>query len=93
MPEPPAPTDPAGNGPLSKRDAARAEEARLALDAVKRDSHLLGGSAMARAAEHFSGGDAPPDDPIEIWGRRIGRGLSLVFALYLVSWLFDWFTR
>jgi hypothetical protein len=79
--------------PESARDAERAEEARRALDAVKRDSHLLGSSAMARAADHFSGGDAPPGGRIEIWGRRIGRGLSLIFALYLVGWLLDWFAR
>lgn len=93
MPEESPPTPDGGRDVRSRREAERAEEARRALEAVKRDSHLLGGSAMARAAEHFSGGDAPPEDRIEVWGRRIGRVLSLVFALYLVSWLFDWFTR
>ena len=89
----PAPTNRPAAGSLSQADAERAEEARRALDAVQRDSHLLGGSAMARVAEHFSGGDAPEGDRIEVWGRRIGRILSLAFALYLVSWLYAWFTR
>lgn len=86
-------TPPPAGDARSRREAERAAEARRALDAVKRDSQFVGASAMARAAEHFSGGDAPPDDPIELWGRRIGRGLSLIFALYLASWLYEWFTR
>ena len=75
------------------REAARAAEAQAALDRVKRDSESLLGSSMGRAAEHFSGGDAPEGDKIELWGRRIGRVLSLAFALYLVTWLVDWFQR
>ncbi len=79
--------------PLSPRDAERAAEARRALDDVSRDSAPLGASAMARAAEHFSAKDAPEGDAIELWGRRIGRVLSLLFALYLVTWLVEWFSR
>ena len=40
-------------------------------------------SAMGRAARHFGGADAPPDDKAELWGRRIGRALSLVGVLVL----------
>lgn len=79
--------------PQSPQDAARTREAREALDRVKRESEAVGSSALARAVQHFGGKDAPPDDAIEIWGRRIGRGLSLVFALYLVTWLVDRFSR
>jgi ferric-dicitrate binding protein FerR (iron transport regulator) len=77
--------------PRSPRDAARAEEARRALAQVERETTTVGGSALARAVRHLGAADAPKDDPIEIWGRRIGRVLSLVFALYLVTWLVDWF--
>jgi hypothetical protein len=43
------------------------------------------GSTMKHAGAHFSGRDDPEDDAIEIWGKRIGRTLSLigVFALGL----------
>lgn len=69
------------------REAARAAEAQAALDRVKRDSESLLGSSMGRAAEHFSGGDAPEGDKIELWGRRIGRSLSLVGVVVLAWWL------
>jgi hypothetical protein len=79
------------------RAREREEEARIALDRVRRETEGVGGSAAARAAGrlrgHFSGADArgaEPDggtDPIEVWGRRIGRALSVVLAVALVWWL------
>ena len=69
------------------REAARAAEAKAALERVERDSESLLGSSMGRAADHFSGRDAPPDDRIELWGRRIGRSLSLVGVVLLAWWL------
>jgi hypothetical protein len=40
---------------------------------------------MQEQGEKLLGADAglppPSDDPIEVWGRRIGRGLSVVVAL------------
>jgi hypothetical protein len=68
---------------MSQSDNERAKEAREALDRVKRDEQGVLGSAMARAADHFAGKDAPPDDPAEIWGRRIGRSLSLIGVIVL----------
>jgi hypothetical protein len=79
--------------PQTPRDAARAEEARRALAAVERESGTVGASALARVVRHLGAADAPANDPIEVWGRRIGRVLSLLFALYLVTWLVDWFGR
>jgi hypothetical protein len=32
-------------------------------------------------------GAPPQNDPIEIWGRRIGRGLSVVIALAALWYL------
>jgi hypothetical protein len=46
-----------------------------------------------RLSDHFSGRDAVDDaqggvaDPIELWGRRIGRILSLVGVVVLGLWL------
>jgi len=69
------------------REAARAAEAKASLDRVKRDSETVLGSSMGRAAGHFAGRDAPEGDKIELWGRRIGRSLSLVGVVVLAWWL------
>ena len=75
----------------------REREAREALDRVRRDSESLGSSSLARAGrrvgDHFSGRDAVGEaegggtDPIEVWGRRVGRGLSVVGVVALSLWL------
>lgn len=69
------------------RESARAGEAQAALDRVKRDSESLLGSSMGRAADHFGAKDAPEGDPVELWGRRIGRSLSLLGVIVLAWWL------
>ena len=70
----------------------RERRAKSALDRVDRDAETLGGSGIARAGRrlgrHFSGGDAPVEadgaaDWAEVWGRRIGRSLSLVGVVVL----------
>ena len=47
-------------------------------------------SAMARrTASHFAGHDGVTErDPIELWGKRIGRGLSLVGFVALAIYLY-----
>jgi hypothetical protein len=72
-------------------------KSREALEGVRRDSETVGTSAMARAThrlqDHFGGRDAIGSaedggtDPIELWGRRIGRALSLVGVFVLALWL------
>jgi len=77
------------------KDDDRAREARAALERAARDSETVGSSALARGArrvgDHFAGRDAVGEggatDPIEVWGRRIGRGLSLVGVVLLAWWL------
>lgn len=73
------------------------EKSREILDRASRDSETLGSSSLARAGQrigrHFAGADAlgaAPDgrtDPAELWGRRIGRGLSVVLGIALTWWL------
>lgn len=73
------------------------QESREALERVKRDSETLGSSSLNRISrrmtDHFSGNDAVgraengETDPIEVWGRRIGRSLSVVGFVVLVYWL------
>jgi hypothetical protein len=73
------------------RDEAQRREAVETLERLRRPHDALGSSGLAatarRAAAHFSAADAP--DPIERWGRRIGRTLSLVgvigLAIYLIA--------
>ena len=74
----------------------REREAREALERVARESETIGSSSLARAGRrlggHFAGKDAIGDadggtDPIELWGRRIGRALSLVGVVVLTAWL------
>ncbi|MGL4729321.1 MAG: hypothetical protein ACRCWO_11250 [Bosea sp. (in: a-proteobacteria)] len=82
---------------MSNPDEDRAAEAKAALERVRRDSETLGGSTMARAAgdkakgwaDHFVAKDAVGQgeqgetDAAELWGRRIGRGLSLIGVIVL----------
>jgi hypothetical protein len=68
-------------------DDARKRESEEALARVKRDSETVFGSSLARAADHFAAKDAPPEDSAELWGRRIGRGLSLIGVIILAFWL------
>ncbi len=78
-------------------DDQRQREARAVLDRVARESEVVGSSGIARVGrrvgDHFSGRDAigtaedGGTDPIEVWGRRIGRGLSVVGFIVLALWL------
>ena len=70
----------------------REREAREALERVGRDSETIGGSSLARVGrrvgDHFGAKDAVGEadggtDPIELWGRRIGRALSLIGVVVL----------
>jgi hypothetical protein len=76
---------------------SREEEAREALERVVRDAETVGGSSMARIGrrlgDHFSARDAVGEeeggrtDPAELWGRRIGRALSVLGFIALSLWL------
>ncbi len=69
------------------RHEKAAERARRDLRRVHDESEVVGTSAMARAAKHFAAADAPANDPAEIWGRRIGRGLAALFVVFLLWYL------
>ena len=84
-----------------ERDEARRREALDALEKLRRDRAPLAGSGLAdaarRAARHFAAADAVgPDgarDPIELWGRRIGRVLSLLAVIALSIYLYLTYLR
>jgi hypothetical protein len=76
-----------------QREADRRDAIRN-LGSLEREGDLLGRSglrtATKRAADHFSAAEAKSqNDPIELWGRRIGRILGLIafvgLAIYLVA--------
>ena len=85
------------------KESERERESREALERVARDSEVLGTSALARTArrvgDHFAGADAKGEaedggtDPIEVWGRRIGRCLSLVLFIVLLVGLIQMFAE
>jgi len=58
----------------------RRREAEEALRRVKRDSETIGSSTLTRHEPVAT--DA--DDAIELWGKRIGRGLGGVAIVVLV---------
>ena len=82
-----------------ERDEEQRREALRTLDSL-RESDTFATSALARtarrAADHFTARDAMTDaitgdgsvDRIELWGRRIGRALSLIGFVALAVYLY-----
>jgi len=72
--------------PKSAQAAHDAEAARAREDLARLQGEAGGvfSSALARAAGHMAAQDADPADGVEVWGRRIGRGLSLIGVLVLI---------
>lgn len=68
------------------------QEALRAIDRVQAESETIVGSTFVRMADraqkHMSAADKNADDPVEIWGTRIGRAAGLIFAVGLVIYLF-----
>ncbi len=67
----------------SQNDRQRRQDAEETLRRVKRESESIGSSALARQAPAAPKSD-DEDDTIEIWGRRIGRGLGAIAVLILL---------
>lgn len=82
-----------------QREEEERREALRTLDSL-RDSDTFATSALARTArratDHFAARDTMNDairpdgsiDKIELWGRRIGRGLSLLGLVGLAVYLY-----
>ena len=82
-----------------QREEEQRREALRTLETL-RDSDTFVSSALARTArratDHFAARDAMKDavtedgsvDRIELWGRRIGRGLSLAAFIALAIYLY-----
>ena len=86
-----------------ERDEARRREALQTLQGLERGTPTFAGSSLShaarRAADHFAGkdavgaGEAGATDPVELWGRRIGRGLSLIGVIGLAVYLYLTYLR
>ena len=78
-----------------QREEEQRREALRTLETL-RDSDTFATSALARtarrASDHFAARDAVAADGsvdrIELWGRRIGRGLSLAGLVALAIYLY-----
>lgn len=64
-----------------ERDEARARAAREALTRVAGEGEVFASSGLAERGAPRVEADA---DAVEIWGKRIGRGLGLAFVVVLV---------
>ena len=82
--------------PPHERDEAQRREALASLRTLgERESFVS--SALARTArragDHFAAKDATGEDRIELWGRRIGRALSLAGLIALVIYFYFMYLR
>lgn len=63
--------------PPDNRHDREARAARRHLERLdEQGEKLIGGGRMADP-------ETDPDDPMEIWGKRIGRGLAVLALIYL----------
>ena len=69
-------------------DAERNKEAARILDRLEGESETVGASSMVRVTKQLSEnavGTNPEElDPIEILGKRIGRGLGIIAIIALL---------
>jgi hypothetical protein len=73
-------------------DHDRQHAALADLTRLRHERDALGG-LFGRAGAHFGADDTPAGDRVELWGRRIGRGLSAVAFLALAFYLYVTYVR
>lgn len=81
---------------MKQEDGKRQAESRRIIEEVEREGDVfssLTARSLGRARNHFTAGDADPADWTEVWGRRIGRALSLVALILLAFWLVSYFAN
>jgi|SRR5215204_5113814 len=84
-----------GLGLAMDQPDANSERQRAALrelEGLGRERDLLHG-LFARASGYFSAADADNSDPIERWGRRIGRALGAVAFVGFCAYLYFTYVR
>jgi len=74
-----------------ERESERRRAALRDLERAGEQSEVVFSSSVkrvvARARDHFTAADADSTERIEVWGRRIGRALSLIAVLVLAYYL------
>ncbi|MCR4265633.1 hypothetical protein [Nitratireductor sp. ZSWI3] len=70
--------------PRRKDDKAETESRRI-LERVGRESES---SMLGRVRDHVTANDVRKDDPVELWGTRIGRTIAVTVLVALIAWLF-----
>ncbi|UUP17427.1 hypothetical protein [Nitratireductor thuwali] len=70
-----------------KKPRDRRNESEGILDRVNREVESR--PLIDRTKKHFKADDAPEDDWAELWGRRIGRVLSVVLVILVIGWIFS----
>ncbi len=72
-------------------------ESERVLERVATESEIVGTSSFVRQAnkarEHFAGEDGDQSDQVEVWAKRVGRGLSVIAFILLAIWLFNFLGR
>jgi hypothetical protein len=69
----------------------RLEESKRILRQVNRDADNPGFRGIDRLHDHLSAHDVDANDPIELWGTRIGRGFGLLVMVFLLLFVIVWF--
>lgn len=68
------------------------EKAKRELKKLEEEGGLLATPQLKNKADsvmgHFSAEDVPQNDPVELWGTRIARGLSLIAFVVLAVYLY-----
>jgi hypothetical protein len=76
---------------LTMKPSAGSDEPEQTLARIARETIGFADSALAHTSSR-AGGEEPPQDAIERWGRRIGRLLGALFFVILILNLFThWF--
>lgn len=74
----------------ARQEAERREVLASLRGLSERDTFATSALARAarRASDHFAAADAAGEDRIELWGRRVGRALSLAGFVALAIYLY-----
>ncbi len=69
----------------------RLAQSKRILRQVNRDADHPGLRGIDRLQDHLSAHDVDSNDPIAVWGTRIGRGLGLLVMVFLLLAVILWF--
>lgn len=75
----------------------QSRQARRDLERLSGQGGLLNTPTLPKKAKslkgHFMAEDIDQSDPVEVWGSRIGRALSLIAVILLLFWLVNFLGR